>query len=109
MGAAAQYYCDGCGDPIGLGTFDQCITINAMGSSATVTQIMLCLKQEPSERPKESLPGGGSYDPNVYPYKRNNGKINGCARKVLTKTLLARLYEDVAAVTGDPEIKPFPL
>lgn len=109
MGAVSAYYCDGCGDPVGMGTYDQVVTINAQGTNGTVTQIMLCLKQEPAEMPLEGRPGGDAYDPNVYQFKRNNGKITGCARKVLTKTLLTRLYEDVAEVTGDEDVKPFPL
>lgn len=98
MGQVMENYCDSCGDSVGQATLADAVQITAIGTSGTPVLIYLCVK-----------PDFEAKDTQVSPQGQKPPKITGCARKVLTKATLARLYEDVAEYTGDTSVKPFQL
>lgn len=99
MGANNNSYCDGCGIDIGQARIGpDCIQITAIGSNGTPAIMYLCTQPE---APKEELePAADNVGPMVP-------KIKGCAKKVLTKDVLGRLYKDVDDYTGEKNSVPF--
>lgn len=98
MGTKVQSYCDGCGADVGdcrIGW--DVIQITAFGSNGQPAQMFLCIDPEP-------------VDYEVHPEARVlPPRIRGCARKVLTKSILPKLYEEVAEYVGNEDDKPFVL
>ena len=97
MGEQVVTYCDGCGTEIDQANLVQSIRIVALGSSGNPAEMLLCTQPEVLE---VKIHDDGT---------RTTPKIQGCARKVLTKSVLATLYQEVAEYTGDETIKPFSL
>lgn len=95
MGSVQANYCDSCGANIGGATLVDAVQIVTVGSSGDPIVIYLCCQREEM-----------TFDNVGRPVP---GKITGCGRKVLTKSVLAKLYEEVAEYTGDENVKPFSL
>lgn len=96
MGAQNTSYCDGCGDELPTVNLMEAVTLTALGTNGLPTQIFLCVKPE-------VIPADEDSTEMIMP------KITGCARKVLSPSILARLYQDVRDYTGDEKAKPFQL
>jgi hypothetical protein len=97
MGSVSQTYCDGCGDDIGRATLAEAITITAIGTNGIPTLMYLCTKPEVQQPEKQDFVNAPLY----------RVKYKGCARNVLKKSVLSRLYADVQELTGDEDEKPF--
>lgn len=102
MGAQVQNYCDGCGADVGDARVGVDVLQGLMvGTNGAPVQLLWCLNREPVEADEEN--------PMVDQFGRpRQGKIQGCARKLLTKSVLTKLYDEVAEYTGD-DSKPFAL
>lgn len=98
MGSKVETYCDGCGADVGDARIGvDALQITTIGTNGTHVIILLCMNREVPEREDDHAA--------IY----SQGKIKGCARKVLTKSVLTKLYEEVAEYTGDESIQPFAL
>lgn len=102
MGTQVINYCDGCGDSVGMSSLQDAIQINAVGTDGLPRTFLLCVKPEFKEPKNDEEAIEMQHQPRVP-------KITGCARKVLTKSVLSTLYREVAEYTGDESAKPFML
>lgn len=98
MGQVMENYCDGCGDSVGQGTLLEAFQVTAIGSSGRPVIILLCTKPDFSGKEQQPSPEGPKPP-----------KITGCARKLVSKTMLAKLYEEVEEYVGPDGDKPFML
>ncbi len=94
-------YCDGCGGDIGQATLADAVQVVAVGTNGRPSVMYLCTKvvYRTDLNPEIDYPGSST----------NPGKYTGCAKKVLTRATLGKLYEEVEEYTGDPDLKPFAL
>lgn len=102
MGTKTESYCDNCGDSVGNATLQDAVQISALGTSGLPSLIYLCVKPEFKDPMNENDAERLFSRPRVP-------KITGCARKVLTKSVLTTLYDEVQKYTGDESDKPFHL
>lgn len=98
MGAKIETYCDGCGKNVGEARIGwDVIQITAFGTNGQPAQILLCIDPNLEDLDLERNPQANAMPP----------KVRGCAKKVLTKSVLATLYQEVAEYTGDDTLQPF--
>lgn len=102
MGVQVVNYCDGCGDSVGGASLNDAVQLNAVGTDGLPRTFLLCVKPEYREPKNDEERLEMEYKPNVP-------KVTGCARKVLSKSVLSTLYKEVAEYTGDESLKPFAL
>jgi hypothetical protein len=76
--------CVHCGADLGRGGLDVAVQITAVDVNSMPQIMFLCLKPE-------------------------DGKITGCARRVLSRAMLKHLYDLVDKATGEENSKPFAL
>lgn len=86
MGTRVENYCDSCGEVMGDRFGTDYIQISAQGTSTLPILVQICTKTEPM--PAFEVDNNLNRAP----------KIKGCARKFLSKAMLAKLYAEVEEI-----------